>query len=126
MVDCKAVQLWLVSRHGTRWPSPEDLSVFTDLYQIRDHIVSNYNNNSKLQTKHSHTLTTLIFKIQVFLDIAALCMKSLQCSEYLLKNNERKTLKLEVGIGCTFLLDLSQNLLADVLWRPIGSSGTTS
>jgi len=43
--DCRPVQLWLVSRHGTRWPSAEDIPEFSELSGIRDHVISNYNAN---------------------------------------------------------------------------------
>ncbi|XP_054282249.1 multiple inositol polyphosphate phosphatase 1-like [Macrosteles quadrilineatus] len=43
--DCQPIQLWLVARHGTRWPSADDIPEFSQLNDIKNHIISNYNNN---------------------------------------------------------------------------------
>uniref|UniRef100_A0A1B6GTD8 Multiple inositol polyphosphate phosphatase 1 n=2 Tax=Cuerna arida TaxID=1464854 RepID=A0A1B6GTD8_9HEMI len=43
--DCKPVQLWLVARHGTRWPGADNIPEFQELNQIKNHIISNYNSN---------------------------------------------------------------------------------
>jgi hypothetical protein len=42
LTDCRPVQFWMLSRHGTRYPDKKTISIMQHLPDLRDQIINNH------------------------------------------------------------------------------------